>query len=39
MKTQVNEEPSPDGDSTLWNAMIVPFLRNTIKGAIWCVYL
>ena len=27
--------PSPDADSTLWNAMIVPFLRTTITGAIW----
>ena len=32
-----NDEPSPDNDSVLWNAMIVPFLRTTLKGAIWYV--
>ena len=30
-----NDEPSPDNDSVLWNSMIVPFLRTTLKGAIW----
>jgi len=27
--------PNPNQPSVLWNAMIVPFLRNPIKGALW----
>ena len=30
-----NDMPSPDMDSVLWNGMITPFLRTTLKGAIW----
>jgi sialate O-acetylesterase len=27
--------PNPNQPSVLWNAMIVPFLKNPIKGALW----
>ena len=27
--------PTYTSDSVLWNAMIVPFLKTTIKGAVW----
>ena len=28
-------QPQPKGDSDLWYGMASPFLRSTIKGAIW----
>ncbi len=31
----VTAAPTYTSDSVLWNAMIVPFLKTTIKGAIW----
>jgi sialate O-acetylesterase len=27
--------PSPTADSTLWNAMVHPLLRTSIKGVVW----
>jgi len=32
---KIGDGPNPNQYSALWNAMIVPFLRTTIKGALW----